>query len=406
MPCCHRRCTDKDTDKPLDCDLALPGDSLKVLRNKNVMLRMKLKTLHWPRLTSFVADGHLYPLPWGTCQAPPTFDTTKLQYLTGFFDGDGSVVSFGAGAKRCSLQIGQSYDGADVLMMYHTAFGGGIYRMGDGKGLHKPALQWQLSESHMMSSAASLLSQHSITKKRQLHIAAHWPSVVAAREAPAAELRSLKRFDSGWTTTCTWEYFTGFFDAEGCITANGRSGLRLSVAQKYITVLQCVQHLLACEMGIAATIRKGPAAVNSMQVDVTASCQRILEKMLAVGMVRKKRQAELALDLKIDNIRDIRSSLLGLSGNQMFGKQLDKAGLDRAQDIKMAQRRAARAEKRGELNEAKRILQDVDALKLEHATKNAERENFLLHAYMQGMQNLQHEDIFCKSADMLHSAAG
>ena len=386
-------------------DLALPGDSLEVLRDKNVRLRAKLQTLRWPRLTSLVADGHLYPLPWKMRGKPrisdePAGTVLGQQYLTGFFDGDGCVVSVasnGAAGKHspqiCGLSVSQSYDAADVLMIYQAAFGGGIHRTGYGKGLCKPAVQWQLRDPSGVASAAKLLAQHSITKKRQLQIAARWPDARAAQEASVAELRSLKRFDSAYKTACTWEYFTGFFDAEGCIGMNNKSSLFLSLSQKYSSVLECLQDFLVCEMGIAPRIRK-KTAMNELLIYTTSTCQRILERMLASGMVRKRRQAELALDRKLYDSDDFRVALFGLAGNQRFGKRLDKAGVDRARDIRNASCRAARAENRGQLNEAKRILEEVEALKLEHETKNAERENLQLHAYM---QDLRHQDVFCKS---------
>ena len=402
--------TYKATNRAAGCNLALPGDSLEVLHDKNVHLRAKLEKLPWPRLTSFVADKRLYPLPLSTYGGPPTFDRAEamvlgLQYLTGFFDGDGCVTSFGTsgtnrreGYRTCSMQVTQSYDSADVLMMYHRAFGGGIYRLGDGKGLRKPALQWQLRDRHSVHFAANLLAQNSVTKKNQLQIAACWPWGMGAREASAAELRSLKEFDSSRRIRITWEYFTGFFDAEGCISMNGKSGLRLSLAQKHITVLECLQDVLARDMGIAPTIRKR-AHINEMQIYTTSICQRILERMLSSGLVRKKRQAELALDLRPDNSDEIREALSALSGNQRFGKSLDQAGVDRARDISIVRRRAALAEDRGQPHEATRIRQEVDALKLEHATKNAQRENFRLHAYVQEILDMQHEDVFCTPDD-------
>ena len=66
--------------------------------------------------------------------------------------------------------------------------------------------------------AAQLLAPHSITKQQQLLLAAEWPDARSRREECKTELRALKESRLGRLTgLCSWEYFAGFFDAEGYI---------------------------------------------------------------------------------------------------------------------------------------------------------------------------------------------
>ena len=278
-------------------------------------------------------------------------------------------------------------------MLYYAAFGGGIYHKGGGFGLQRPALQWQLFRKTLSRDAAGFLAQHSVTKRQQLHMAANWPETTSCRSIAAEELKALKQFDSGISdlSSCTWNYVAGLFDAEGSISQMGKSSLRLGLTQKHSTVLEYVQKFLACDMGIEVTIYRS-AGVNQIQVCANATCQQILEKLLEAGLTRKKRQAELALDFKPENAEHIRAALVSVNGNQKFGKSLDEAGLDRAQRIQHASKRANNAAKHGRHTEAASLLQQVKAMKLEHDIKNAEQENYDLYEYIYKIQGLWQDE--------------
>ena len=390
----------------LDLDLALPEDSLEAVRMKNKNLRARLQEMPWPRLTSFLANGQLYPVPWSPDPAfqTPFMERCHLQYLAGFFDGDGCVrVSHG----RSRLEVGQSFDGADVLMLYYAAFGGGIYNQRHGVGLHRPVLRWALHRKKLALEAASLLAQHSITKRKQLHIAANWPETRSCRRIAADELKVLKQFDSSMATrdSCTWHYVAGLFDAEGSISQHGKSSLRLGLAQKHSSVLECVRTFLACELGVEVYISRSPGG-NQLQVGTISTCQRIVEKLLGAGLIRKKRQAELALNFKPENAEHTRAALSSLNGNQRLRTRLDEAGLDRAYDIQKTQKQADYAQKHGRHAQAANLLKEVEAMRFNHNTRNAERENWRLHDYICKIDGLQREkscrgigtfrqDLFC-----------
>ena len=48
-----------------------------------------------------------------------------LAYLAGFFDGDGCVAC-ASGLSGCYLSTAQSFDQAEVLMLFYETFGGSI----------------------------------------------------------------------------------------------------------------------------------------------------------------------------------------------------------------------------------------------------------------------------------------
>ena len=371
-----------------DSDLALPGDSLEVLREKNKRLRAKLQTMRWPRLQSFVAGGQVYTLPQGShghvrkgCL--PLLPTSTLKYLSGFFDGDGCVIWRDG---SCALEVAQSYDAADILVHYQHSFDGGICRMGSGAGLRKPTLKWHLSNAQLVPDVALSMRDFSITKKRQLAIAACRQNSAA----DGAELRSLKKYDSAVASQISWEYVAGFFDADGCIQPKGKASLCLALVQKHITVLECLNRFLKSETGYDAVIRRHKSC-HVLEVYQTTTCQHILQSMLSAGMVRKRQQAELALDLNLAKTDEDRDCHAGLVGNQMFGKRLDDAGRQRARKITTTRARATCAARGGRHGQALILFEELELLKSNHSLQKALLENSELSAYFNKMQDMLQE---------------
>ena len=79
-----------------------------------------------PRPSSFVASGQSFNLPldisavFGNPQEPTQ---QELEYLAGFFDGDGCVAS-DKNLSPPKLLVGQSIDHPDVLLQFARHFGG------------------------------------------------------------------------------------------------------------------------------------------------------------------------------------------------------------------------------------------------------------------------------------------
>ncbi|CAE7322987.1 unnamed protein product [Symbiodinium natans] len=357
--------------------LALADDTLQVLQQKNRQLRSKLATLRWPPLTSVRFNGQSFPLPLQSEQPDLSrLAAHELEYLAGFFDGDGCVY---ATAGRCCLSVGQSIDGAEVLKYFQGALGGSICRHRDGVGLRKPTLQWTVRGSAARL-AASLLAPYSIVKRKQLEICAEWPAGHANRAGCSAKLVLLKRKDSGIIGKCSWAYLAGFFDAEGHIR-HSRAFITLELQQKFITVLECVQTFLASEMCVKVHVRQRSNNF-ALSIYTTSTSKSILQGMLDAGMLRKAAQAELALSLTSENAVELRLTMAGIVGNQNFGRRLDSAGLQRASAIVSSRQQAKRAEKNGQMSFAKSIWANVEQQKCEHELLNARRENYELHAYV------------------------
>ena len=145
----------------------------------------------------------------------------------------------------CHLQVPQSFDQAEVLMLFYETFGGSITRAGSGLGLCKPAPRWTVC-GQSARNAAELLAPRSITKRKQLFLAAQWPDARSRREDCKAELRALKEYDSAVAGLCSWEYCAGFFDAEGHIRQQrGGASLELQIKQKHPRVLECLREFLS-----------------------------------------------------------------------------------------------------------------------------------------------------------------
>ena len=370
---------------------AHPGDTLREIEQKNKDIRQLLKKTPWPKVVFFSANGSTYSLPLRAESREPSARPAKarLAYLAGFFDGDGCVSCMLSGAF---LMASQSYDQAEVLMLFRETFGGSITLAKRGVGLQKPSLQWKACVGDSAREAALLLAPHSITKQKQLLLAGQWPKTKSLRQDCKTELRKLKEYDSAVAGPCSWEYFAGFFDAEGYIKQNkGGASLELEIAQKHPQVLRCLRDFLSRSLGLHARLLTVNASAHRLRIFGLSDCKRILQHMLGAGMVCKAKQAEAALGLTGQNAAQVNARLASLTGNQKFGKRMHADGLERARKIKNAQAQARRAKTRGRPTEAEEKQLEIALLKREHDLLNARYWNQELIEYIRKLQRL-HEN--------------
>ncbi|CAE7391748.1 unnamed protein product [Symbiodinium sp. CCMP2456] len=356
---------------------------------KNKQLRVQLIKSSWPILNFFSANGQTYSLPMRAASRdlPHLPSEPMLAYLAGFFDGDG-CVSCATGLSGCYLSVAQSFDQAEVLMLFYETFGGSITLQRGGMGLQKPTLRW-MACGQSARNAAQLLARRSITKRKQLLLAVEWPDEESCREECKAELRALKEYDSAVAGPCSWEYCAGFFDAEGCIQQQlGAASLVLRIAQKHPRVLECLRELLAGSLGKDAALAKVGGPAHVLRVYGLTSCKQILQHLLAAGLLRKAEQAKLVLGLTPETAAQVDAELGRFTGNQMFGKKLGAVGQERARKISVTQAQAARFGKLGRLAEAAAKLNEIEVLKAEHELLKACRENQQLVEYMRKVQSL------------------
>ena len=90
-----------------------------------------------PPPTSFTAFGQEYQLPHTVREFLETPSTEMLGYLSGFFAGDGCVRSDLSG-----LQVSQSVQRAQVLLLYARCPWGSIGGCQSGSGTSFPTLRW------------------------------------------------------------------------------------------------------------------------------------------------------------------------------------------------------------------------------------------------------------------------
>ena len=386
----------------IDSFAAVHADGVTEVRRRNANLRAFMKTLPWPRLVCFEANGRVYdlPLPAANIRSAASLaaDST-LRYLAGFVDGDGCISCTLSG---CYFQVSQSFDQAEVLMRLLETFGGSIVRERNGMGLHKPVLRW-IAYGQSARRAASLLAPFSITKRKQLLLAAEWPEERSHREDCKAELRALKEYDSAVAGPCSWEYCAGFFDAEGHI-AQPKAGvcLDLRIEQKHPQVLKCLSEFLAGSIGIDSrvSLARNEPCLHRLWITSLLNCKQMLERMLEAGLLCKAKQAKLVLGLTPENALQVKAELACLTGNQAYGKSLDASGRDRAKAIKALREQARKMARCQELHKAEAILRKAEALKSEHELSKALHENAQLLKYCHGIEYLH--DI-CWEGSHVHS---
>ena len=283
---------------------------------------------------SFTVGDKIFTLPLAKVDPPTSAPTREeLEYLVGFFDGDG-CVSMRQNTGRIALELVQSLDSAKVLICFRETFGGGVYNHSQGTGTRKAALRWSVSGATMQH-AARLLGSLPSMKHQQLQIAARGNVAKADRHGVAQKLQVLKQKEHKPVTfNCSWQYFAGFFDAEGSISVGGRSGgLQLQVGQLNPFVLQELQHFLQRQNLKRWRLNQHVHYLPSLVCTHLATCQLTLQHLMASGLDVKQKQAALALSLTAENHLEVRESVFRLNGLQKQYDRLDDQGIARAKEI-------------------------------------------------------------------------
>jgi len=257
----------------------------------------------------------------------------ELEYLVGFFDGDG-CVSMKSGNGEVQLKIGQNIDSADVLLHYRELLGGGISNHAIGTGKQKAMLVWQVFGSKLRHVAA-LLGQIPSMKQAQLKIAAGGNIEGPRRERIGEQLLQLKQKDHvAKELECTWGYFSGFFDAEGSVTVTPLSvGLKLTVKQINPFVLKRLLEFLHDSRLDSWRLLQDQNYAELICTDLATSKQT-LKHLLDHGLLVKQKQAQLALSLNAANHKKVRETVMELNGWQAKYSRLDEEGVRRAKELK------------------------------------------------------------------------
>eukprot|EP00435_Cladocopium_sp_Y103_P024206 s1927_g5.t3 len=343
-----------------------------------------LKRIKRPRLESFESGGVKYGLPLRAEDAVVEDCTEdELAYLSGFFDGDGCVDCNTDGMIR--LQVGQSVQGAAVLLRFRRAFGGGIYRLTDGCGLTVPTIIWHLAGRNLKR-AANLLARNSYTKQAQLRIAMNGNIAKDERHEVKHQLKELKTANEvPLNFYATWSYFAGFFDAEGHVLVPPcRNSVKLEIRQKDLSVLHRLMLFLE-EEGLNSW--KNYSCKNQtdlMRCSVSESSMWTLRQLLVNGLNLKRDQAQIALQLNASNRPEVREKLFQLGGQQNRYKRLDRRGMERGAEIRRLQKRLLRC-----CNETQSTLlkEELELLQEEHKLQKLEYNCSLMSSDIRRMLN-------------------
>ena len=293
-----------------------------------------LRRIKFPRLREFEAGGKTYALPLRSVAPPRDLPTqAELEYLVGFFDGDG-CVSMPRANGQVTLRISQAVDSAQILTRFREALGGGIYQHGSRTGARQATLCWNAG-GDAARQAAQLMSSLPCVKRRQLEIAAQGPIRPSLRNERGDELKSLKWNQRPEVLRCSWRYLAGFFDAEGCITiGHSRAPLRLQLGQVSPGVLESILTFLRTN-----NLHRWQLYSCSFKSYFSLCCwhfatsKQTLEHMLDAGLLVKQKQAELALSLTASNKREVRNAVSELNGLQNRYNRLDEDGIERSMQL-------------------------------------------------------------------------
>ena len=321
--------------------------------------------IRYPSLKSFIVGEKTYDLPLRTIDSQRQPSQEELEYLAGFFDGDG-CVTMTRQTGQIAMIISQNVDSAEVLWYFRDRLGGSIGMQMRGTGRHKACLLWRVTGARMRH-AAALLSQVPSMKQAQLRIAAR--TIAKTDRAETVEqLRQLKQKDHcPKKLRCTWRYFAGFFDAEGSVSVmTAGNQLRLSIDQVNSFVLKQLMQFLHRKGLQAWRLYVGDKCSKLVCVH-TADSTKTLGCLLGNGLLVKKKQAEIGLTISNDNFRQVREAIMGLNGWQNRYARLDTKGMQRAKAIQALQTRANRYANRRSCAVELNILQaEIQGLQQEH----------------------------------------
>ena len=289
--------------------------------------------IKFPPPTSITVDGVTHNLPMRSVGPPERHPSREeLEYLVGFFDGDG-CVTMRSGNGEIHLHIGQSIDSAHVLLHYRELLGGGICKQTNGTGKQKAMLLWQVYGSKMRHVAA-LLGQIPSMKQAQLKIAGGGNIEGLRREKIGKQLSQLKQKDHvAKTLKCTWAYFAGFFDAEGSVSVSPVSvGLKLNAKQNNPFVLKRLLEFLHVSKLNSWRLLQDQNCHELVCTNLATSKQT-LKHLLDHGLLVKQKQAQLALCLNAANHKKVREAVMELNGWQAKYDRLDEEGVCRAKEL-------------------------------------------------------------------------
>lgn len=360
-------------------------------------LKEQLKQQKWPKLTQLEFGERCFKLPIRfedldhPCMEDSVKEEADVRYLAGFFDGDG-CVSAEASLCGCFLQMTQTAANNWILFQFLMKFGGGLSVNRQGCGSTAPVIAWRAS-GETARRTSSILKKHCIVKKEQLEIAASWPRCREDRDACRARLAELNKWNQyrGYLhkTALSWNYVSGFFDAEGCIAVDPVSkNLQLKIGQRDPEILHILQMFLLEHLPEQNRVN----LYSQPSSHVLTSSQRaaslaILTNLLEHGLQVKRSEALHALNVSTSSHSELRQNVGTGKGKQSYFIRLDEDGCSRARTIGSITRRISYTESVLKEEAAiDKLRAELALAKLQHQVLNAKTQIQKLRSFIASIQ--------------------
>ena len=359
-------------------------------------LKEQLKRQKWPKLTHLEFGERCFKLPIRFEDVEPAFTAEAImeadvRYLAGFFDGDG-CVSAKTDLSGCFLQLGQAAQNSVVLYQFLIKFGGSICVLSQGRGSAAPVIGWR-AFGETARRASSILQLHCIVKGEQLKVAASWPRCREDRDLCRVRLAQLNRCNQfgacSHKTKISWNYVSGFFDAEGCIVVDQASkGLRLEIGQRDPEILQVLQVFLLRHLpqGSKVNLYRKPSS-HLLRSSRTETSLAILTNLLEHGLQVKRSAALHALNVSTTSHSESRRNVGKGKGKQSYFTRLDAAGCARARTINNITQRISYMESVLKEEAAMdKVRAELAVAKLQHQVLNAKTQIQKLRSFIASIQ--------------------
>ena len=275
--------------------------------------------------------------------------------------------------------MSQAVQGGDVLFLFQRYFGGTVRLKRPEAGTQAALLHWIVS-GEKSRRAAEMLGRARLGKQRQLlAFARGLPTGPEERAAVLEQMRMWKKTPE----TAQFQNMSevaGFFDAEGCIMASSQNFVQLKITHKHKVQLEALQQFIREELKVETAVSFDTTGLCFVfSVRARQPVEKILESMLAGGLLLKKAQAELVLTCdKEDRQGDfVRQQLREMNGWQHKFNRQNPEGDARSRAIRSLQNQRSQLQRtskvakddsssRAEAKKQRIMLLEAEIAKLKH----------------------------------------
>ena len=232
----------------------------------------------------------------------------SLEYIGGFFDGDGCIRVNSQGTSLC-MEINQAEKGWEVFDILLEELGGKLY-MATSKPHHQKKKLWRIQGVHATSIALQL-EVVSHLKRDQLALGSQFTKENSRQICQ--QLKTLKATPHpAIHVVPTLPYFAGFFDADGCVVLTKKGLVAAQVGQKHRAICDALQK------AFAGTVAGCRTRAQFTWAAFGKNGMAFFEAVLPF-LVLKKRQVEIVRSYKLSDLskEDAQLQLCQLKGKRV-----------------------------------------------------------------------------------------